>query len=139
MKLQQLQASSAVALTPNASTNIALCVQKTSGGTPRGRGPTLCRRLASFCWLAAITTCMPWVVAAWSGGSLRTFIHALGVLAGLFLPDILRRWNVTYSRIQQVSFPYLRSMIEDPGNAGLPLSRKGAAVMLCIHGALLLV
>ena len=36
-----------------------------------------------------------------------------------------RRWNVTYSRIQQISFPYLRSLIEDPEHARLPLSTKG--------------
>ena len=128
-------------VTLDIGTNIALCVQKTSGGTPRGLGPIVYRRLASFCWLAAITTCMPWVVVAWSGGSQLIVIDALGMFARPLMNQMVRRWNVTYSRIQQVSFPYLRSMIEDPGHAGLPLSKKGAAcdAVRCIHGALLLV
>ena len=35
---------------------LALCVQRTRGGTRRGLGPIRCQ-MASYCWLAAITTC----------------------------------------------------------------------------------
>ena len=49
--------------------------------------------------------------------------------------DVFCRWNVTYGRIQQLSLPYLRSVMDDPAHAELPFSTKGAQLpcALCSH------